>query len=183
MSVVPLTPKIPCVSRSPLRRAGRRSAVRSTLIALAGAIVLGACSGAGPYDSESLRRMLPVVEADRAASVAGTPLSLVEIRETALEVGAQTSIGASRGPDNLSVETISDGGVRRVFAMLDGDACLFAVVDTGASPVVVNWVLVDDIYTAVDVVPSGACSASAYFGIDLAGIELSRDPASPTRLG
>jgi len=167
----------------PSVRSLRSRVLRILLPVLGASSLVAACADAPPYDSEALRRLLPVVEADRAASAAGTPLTLVEIRELAYETGAETSIGASHGVENLSVETISDGGVRRVFAMLDGEDCLFAVVDTGASPPAVNWVLVDAIYTAVDVVPSAVCSASAYFGIDVAGVDLSVDPSSPTRLG
>lgn len=145
--------------------------------------LVAACSSGSPYDSEALRRLAPIVEKDRAASDSGSPLSLVAVRDEADALGMSTSIGASRGIENLSVETVNGGGVQRVFAVLDGEDCIFGIVDTGTSPVAVYWLLVEDIYTATDVVPSGTCSASAYFGIDVSGVTLSTDQTSPTRLG
>lgn len=146
-------------------------------------LILSACSSGSPYDSEALRRLAPIVEKDRAASDSGAPLSLVAVRDEADSRGMSTSIGASRGIENLSVETVNGGGVQRVFAVLDGSDCLFGIVDTGTSPVAVYWLLVEGVYTATDVVPSGTCSASAYFGIDVSGVTLSTDQTSPTRLG
>lgn len=142
-----------------------------------------ACSSEKLYDSQALQRLEPIVEMDRAAADAGAPLSLVAVRDEATKLGMATSIGASRGLDDLSVETVNGGGTQRVFAVLDGSDCLFGVVDTTTDPVAAKWLLVEDVYTATDVVPSGTCSASAYFGIDLAGTVLSVDPAYPTRLG
>jgi hypothetical protein len=158
-------------------RLARLASVVSPLLLFAG------CSPSGPYDSGALQRLEPIVELDRAAADAGAPLSLVAVRDEAAKLGMATSIGASRGVDDLSVETVNGGGSQRVFAILDGNDCLFGVVDTTTDPVASRWLLVEDVYTAIDVVPSGACSASAYFGIDLAGTVLSVDPAYPTRLG
>lgn len=158
----------------------RRSA---PLISVGLALLVSGCASGKPYDSEALRRLTPIVEMDRAAADGGAPLSLVAVRDEAAKLGMDTSIGASRGVGDLSVETVNGGGSQRVFAVLDGSDCLFGVVDTTTDPVSSAWLLVDDVYTATDVVPSGACSASAYFGIDLAGTVLSIDPAAPTRLG
>jgi len=146
-------------------------------------LLLTACSSGKPYDSDALRRLTPIVEMDRAAADGGAPLSLVAVRDEAAKLGMSTSIGASRGVDDLSVETVSGGGSQRVFAVLDGNDCIFGIVDTTADPVSSAWLLVKDVYRATAVVPSGTCSASAYFGIDLAGRVLSIDPAAPTRLG
>jgi hypothetical protein len=140
------------------------------------------CTTSESYDSEALRRLAPIVEQDRAAAQTGSPLSLAAVRDAADALGMTTSIGASRGVENLSVETVNGGGVQRVFAVLDGEDCLFGVVDTGARPVAVYWVLAEDVYTATDIVPSGTCAASAYFGIDVSGAELSTEQTSPTRL-
>jgi hypothetical protein len=153
------------------------------LLAATAVLVTVGCSASAPYDSEALRRLAPIVEQDRAAAQSGSPLSLVAIRDAADSLGMSTSIGASRGIENLSVETVNGGGVQRVFAVLDGEDCLFGIVDTGTSPVAVYWLLVEGVYTATDVVPSGTCSASAYFGIDVSGVMLSTDQTSPTRLG
>ncbi len=153
------------------------------LVALSSLIVLAACSSAAPYDSPALAKLAPIVEMDRAAAQSGTPLSLVKVRDTANQAGMTVHVGASRGLDTLSVETISGGGTQRVFAMLDGEDCLFGVVDTTAAPVAVYWLIIKDVYTATDVTASATCSASAYFGIDLEGVTLSPDPSSPTRLG
>lgn len=147
------------------------------------ALLVTSCSSSGPYDSAALQRLEPIVEMDRAAADAGAPLSLVTVRDEAEKLGMATSIGASRGVEDLSVETVNGGGSQRVFAVLDGSDCLFGVVDTTTDPVSSKWLLVEDVYTATDVVPSGTCSASAYFGIDLTGTVLSADPSSPTRLG
>jgi hypothetical protein len=156
---------------------------RAVLGALFVGLVLVACSSS-PYESPALVRLAPIVELDRAnVERAGVGLELAAVRDAAAREGMSVAIGASRGVDDLSVETISERGVRRVFAMLDGDDCLFAVVDTAAKPPVVYWLLVADVYKAVEIVPSAACSASAFFGIDLSGRSLSLDSANPTRLG
>lgn len=141
------------------------------------------CSSSRPYDSEALRRLAPIVERDRSAADTGTPLPLSEIRDEATRLGMAISIGASRGTTDLSVETINGGGTLRAFAVLDGNDCLFGVVDTTVEPVSASWLLVEDVYTATDVVPSGTCSASAFFGIDVSGLVLSTDASQPTRLG
>lgn len=146
-------------------------------------LALTGCASNTPYTSEALQRLEPIVEMDRAAADAGTPLSLVTVRDEAEKLGMATSIGASRGVEDLSVETVNGGGSQRVFAILDGSDCLFGVVDVASDPVSSKWLLVEDVYTTTDVVPSGTCSASAYFGIDLSDTVLSTDPASPTRLG
>lgn len=147
------------------------------------AIVLAACSSA-PYSSPALDRLAPIVELDRShVERTGRGLELAAVRDAASAAGMSVAIGASRGVENLSVEIVSDKGVRRVFAMLDGDDCLFAVVDTAVSPPTTSWLLVADVYTAVAVVPSAVCSASAFFGIDLSGRTLSTNASSPTRLG
>lgn len=151
---------------------------------LAAALLAGCGSATTPYDSEALRRIAPIVEMDRAAVVAtGEGLELAAVRDAAEEEGLAVSIGASRGLEDLSVETISANGVQRAFAMLDGADCLFGIVDTSSSPPPVYWLLVEDIYAATDVTASATCSASAYFAIDLTGTTLSVDPSSPTRLG
>jgi len=158
----------------------RKLAVLASTVLITGMV---ACTATSPYDSEALRRLAPIVEMDRAAADGGVPLSLAAVRDEAVKLGMATSIGASRGVEDLSVETVNGGGSQRVFAVLDGSDCLFGVVDVTTDPVSSMWLLVEAGYTAPDVVPSGTCSASAYFGIDLAGTTLSTDPASPTRLG
>lgn len=140
------------------------------------------CVANSAYESEALRRLAPIVEMDRSAANNGTPLSLLVVRDEAAKLGMATAVGASRGIEDLSVETVNGRGEQRVFAVLDADDCLFGVVDTTAVPVTTSWLLVENVYTATNVVPSGTCSASAYFGIDLANIKLSFDPSSPTRL-
>lgn len=152
-------------------------------VAFVALLLPAGCASSAPYSSNALRRLEPIVEMDRTAADQGTPLSLVAVRDEATKLGMRTSIGASRGVDDLSVETVNGGGSQRVFAVLDGSDCLFGVVDTTVDPVASKWLIVDDIYTATDVVPSGTCSASAYFGIDLGGTVLSADPTAPTRLG
>ena len=147
------------------------------------ALLAAGCSSRSPYDSEALRRLSPIVEKDRSAADSGSPLTLSEVRDEATRLGMATSIGASRGIGDLSVETVNGGGDRRVFAVLDGSDCLFGVVDVTSAPVTSSWLLIEDIYTATKVVPSGTCSASAFFGIDLAGVDLSSEPSRPTRLG
>jgi hypothetical protein len=156
---------------------------RVSLVSAAFLASTAGCAANTAYDSEALRRLVPIVEMDRSAAAAGTPLSLLAVRDEAAKLGMATAVGASRGVEDLSVEIVNGQGAHRVFAVLDTDDCLFGIIDTTTDPATASWLLVENIYTATDVVPSGTCSASAYFGIDLSSTKLSFDPSSPTRLG
>lgn len=164
----------------------RRSSVVGLL--LCGLLIAGCATARqdvseADYASVTLDKLLPLVQADLVATRKGQTLTIAETRALAEQSGIDVSIGPSRTLTEISIDFIYNSGQRKAYAMSDGPDCLFALLDTTTDPAVANWVLVTDIYTATETVPSAVCAAEAFWGVDTTGITLSSDPMHPTRLG